>query len=154
HWKSRHRRCPRRFSGTRLFGLPRQDSRGAVSRLTQLMQDRAQQTGTIVEASSARYDRWFQTEELQPHLKTKSIRGGASVMVSSSANLAISLVATSVLARILVPTDFGLLGMVFALTVIAEQFKDIGLGRATVQKRELTHAEVTNLFWLNFLLGL
>jgi PST family polysaccharide transporter len=118
------------------------------------MPDNSQQTGTIMEASPARYERWFQTDELRPHLKTKSIRGGAWVMVSSSANLAISLAATSVLARILVPTDFGLLGMVFALTVIAEQFKDIGLGRATVQKRELTHAEVTNLFWLNFLFGL
>ena len=118
------------------------------------MPDGTHQNKVIMEVSETRYERWFQTEALRPHLKTKSIRGGASVMVSASVNLAISIAATSVLARILAPTDFGLLGMVFALTVIAEQFKDIGLGRATVQKKELTHAEVTNLFWLNLLLGL
>jgi len=76
------------------------------------------------------------------------------MMISGSANLVLALVATSILARKLVPADFGLLGMVFALTAIAEQFKDIGLGRATVQKKELTHSEVSNLFWLNAAVGI
>jgi len=107
-----------------------------------------------MEVPQLQYERWFRTDTLRPHLKSKSIRGGTSIMVSGIANLGISIATTSVLARLLAPTDFGLLGMVFALTVVAEQFKDIGLGRATVQKKELTHAEVTNLFWLNFLIGL
>lgn len=100
-----------------------------------------------------RHERWFRTDLLQPHLKSKSIRGGAFMLLATIANLVLTLASTSVLARILAPADFGLLGMVFALTVIAEQFKDIGLGRATVQKRILTHSEVSNLFWLNFAFG-
>src|ERR1700747_1769099 len=71
------------------------------------------------------------------------------MLTSGTANFVITIAATSVLARILLPADFGILGMVFALTAIAERFKDIGLGRATVQKKEITHAEVSNLFWLN-----
>ena len=67
------------------------------------------------------------------------------MFVSSSANLVLGIVATAVLARILLPADFGLLGMVFALTAIAERFKDIGLGKATVQKKELTHSEVSTV---------
>jgi len=107
-----------------------------------------------MESSSSKYARWFQTDAIKPHLKSKSIRGGAFMFVSSSANLVLGIAATAVLARILVPADFGLLGMVFALTAIAERFKDIGLGKATVQKKELTHSEVSNLFWLNFAIGI
>jgi PST family polysaccharide transporter len=76
------------------------------------------------------------------------------MLTSASANLLLSVGVTAVLGRILVPADFGLLGMVFALTAIAERFKDIGLGRATVQKKTLTHSEVSNLFWLNVAVGL
>jgi len=107
-----------------------------------------------MESSESKYKHWFQTDAIKPHLKSKSIRGGAFLFISSGANLVLGIAATAVLARILVPADFGLLGMVFALTAIAERFKDIGLGKATVQKKELTHSEVSNLFWLNFAIGL
>ena len=107
-----------------------------------------------MESSQSKYKHWFQTDAIKPHLKSKSIRGGAFMFISSSANLVLGIAATAVLARILVPADFGLLGMVFALTAIAERFKDIGLGKATVQKKELTHSEVSNLFWLNFAIGI
>jgi len=103
--------------------------------------------------SRPKYDRWFETDTIRAHLKSKSIRGSAFMLTSSVASLVLGIAATSVLARILLPSDFGLLGMVFALTAIAERFKDIGLGRATVQKKELTHSEVSNLFWLNLALG-
>lgn len=76
------------------------------------------------------------------------------MLTSSIASLVLTIAATSALARVLSPSDFGLLGMVFALTAIAERFKDIGLGKATVQKKELTHSEVSNLFWLNAALGI
>jgi PST family polysaccharide transporter len=107
-----------------------------------------------MQSSPAKYDRWFETDAIKPHLKAKSIRGGAYMLTSSGASLVVGIAATSVLARLLLPSDFGLLGMVFALTAIAERFKDIGLGRATVQKKEVTHAEVSNLFWLNLALGI
>lgn len=55
----------------------------------------------------------------------------------------------AVLARLLLPEDFGLLAMVTALTVFVERFKDLGLGDATVQTREITHAQVSSLFWIN-----
>src|SRR5260370_38292636 len=106
-----------------------------------------------MQSSHAKYDRWFETDAIKPHLKSKSIRGGAYMLTSSGASLVVGIAATSVLARLLLPSDFGLLGMVFALTAIAERFKDIGLGRAKVQKKKLTHAEVSNLFWLKLAPG-
>jgi PST family polysaccharide transporter len=105
------------------------------------------------QALTERNKHFFETETVRANLKAKSIRGAASLLTSGAANFVISLTATSVLARILMPADFGLLAMVFALTAVAERFKDIGLGRATVQKKEVTHSEVSNLFWLNAAVG-
>src|SRR5579859_5841766 len=107
-----------------------------------------------IQPSREHHDRFFETETIRADLKSRSIRSGAFMAVSESTNFVLAIVATSILARILAPADFGLLGMVFALTAIAERFKDIGLGRATVQKREVTHSEVSNLFWLNAAVGL
>jgi O-antigen/teichoic acid export membrane protein len=104
--------------------------------------------------SQEHHDRFFETDSLKANLKSKSIRGGAYMLTSEGTNMVITLASTSVLARILMPSDFGLLGMVFALTAIAERFKDIGLGRATIQKKDLSHAEVSNLFWLNAAVGI
>jgi O-antigen/teichoic acid export membrane protein len=107
-----------------------------------------------VQLSREHHDRFFETETIKADLKSRSIRGGAFMAVSGGVNFVLAIATTSILARILVPADFGLLGMVFALTAIAEKFKDIGLGRATVQKKEVTHSEVSNLFWLNAAVGL
>lgn len=111
------------------------------------------QVDRLQRALAERNKHFFETETVRADLKAKSIRGAASLLTSGGANFAIALAATSVLARVLMPADFGLLAMVFALTAVAERFKDIGLGRATVQKKEITHSEVSNLFWLNAAVG-
>jgi len=53
------------------------------------------------------------------------------------------------LARMLTPEHFGLVGMVTALTVLIERFQDIGLGDAIIQRKEITHEQVSTLFWIN-----
>jgi PST family polysaccharide transporter len=54
-----------------------------------------------------------------------------------------------VLARLLMPRDFGLLAMVTTVTGFLRVFKDAGLSIATVQREKITHAQVSNLFWIN-----
>jgi PST family polysaccharide transporter len=61
----------------------------------------------------------------------------------------VSLGSTAVLARLVSPDDYGLLGMVATLTALLLVFSDMGLSWATIQQRELTEAQVANLFWLN-----
>jgi PST family polysaccharide transporter len=61
--------------------------------------------------------------------------------------------ATVTLARLLVPEDFGLVAMVLALTGFAEIFKDFGLGTATIQRKSITHPEISSLFWVNVVFG-
>lgn len=40
--------------------------------------------------------------------------------------------------------------MVTSLTVLIERFEDLGLGDAIVQRKEITHEQVSTLFWVNF----
>lgn len=100
-----------------------------------------------------KYTAFLDNETLRDDLKKKSLRGGLYIMLGSGLNLLLSLGATAVLARILIPEHFGLISMVTALTVIAERFKDLGLNTATVQKKGVTHEQVSTLFWINVLIG-
>ena len=62
---------------------------------------------------------------------------------------ALGLLSTAALARLLRPQDFGLLGMVTSITAFVGLFRDLGLSNATVQRAEVTHAQVSFLFWVN-----
>lgn len=66
----------------------------------------------------------------------------------------VSIGSTAVLARLLSPDDYGLMGMVATLTALLLVFSDMGLSWATIQRRELTQAQVSNLFWINVGAGL
>ncbi len=59
-----------------------------------------------------------------------------------------------VLARLLTPVDFGLVAMVTAITAIAAGFADLGLTEATIQRKEISHNQVSTLFWINVAIGL
>jgi O-antigen/teichoic acid export membrane protein len=67
--------------------------------------------------------------------------------------LVLQILSTAVLARILSPGDFGLLAMVMPLVGFAAVFADAGLSMATVQRVEISHRQVSNLFWFNVMLG-
>lgn len=97
--------------------------------------------------------RFFATGHLHPALKERSIRGGAITLLSQAAKFAISTIATVVLARLLTPADFGLVGMVAALTGVIASLGDLGLSSATIQRKNLTHEQVSTLFWINLGVG-
>lgn len=63
-------------------------------------------------------------------------------------------VSTVVLAHMLLPADFGLVAMVTAITGLGQAFADLGLSEATIQHPEIDHHQVSNLFWINVLIGL
>ena len=58
-----------------------------------------------------------------------------------------------VLARLLAPEEFGLVAMVTTVMGFLRIFQDAGLSTATVQRREITHGQVSNLFWVNVGVG-
>jgi len=58
-----------------------------------------------------------------------------------------------VLARLLTPADYGLIGMVTVVVNFAQMFKDVGLSMATVQKEQISHEQISTLFWINVLIS-
>jgi O-antigen/teichoic acid export membrane protein len=59
-----------------------------------------------------------------------------------------------VLARLLVPKDFGLVALATAWIGILGVFSDVGFGSALIQRREVTPAHLSSTFFLNVGLGL
>jgi len=87
-------------------------------------------------------------------LKTRAIRGGLAKVCAQGANFALRIGSLMVLARLLDPRDFGLVGMVTAFTGVLSLFRDFGLSSATVQRAEVSDEQVSVLFWINALVGL
>jgi len=58
-----------------------------------------------------------------------------------------------VLARLLSPKDFGLVGMVTAFTGVLSLFRDFGLSSAAIQRADVTDEQFSNLFWVNLFVG-
>jgi PST family polysaccharide transporter len=96
----------------------------------------------------------FSTEHLHADLKGRSVRGGLVTLTSQGAQFFIQSIATVVLARMLVPADFGLVAMVTAITGLGQAFADLGLSEATIQREEISHDQVSTLFWVNVGIGL
>lgn len=59
-----------------------------------------------------------------------------------------------VLARILSPEDFGLVGMVLVFTGFAALFGELGFGAALVQRDFLEERHYSSIFWLNLIFGI
>ncbi|WP_231955192.1 lipopolysaccharide biosynthesis protein [Occultella aeris] len=66
---------------------------------------------------------------------------------------AIQLGTTMILARLLTPDQFGLMAMALTLTVVVNQFRNLGLSQAVVQSESLTWSQVNALFWINAVVG-
>jgi len=86
-------------------------------------------------------------------LRHKSVRGAFFMATTGGVEFVVRLGATLILARILSPEDFGLVAMVMALTGLVDLVKDLGLGMATVQRKDITHREISSLFWINMSVG-
>jgi len=86
-------------------------------------------------------------------LKERAIRGGLAKAVSQAATFIVRIGSLTILARLLEPRDFGLVGMVTAVTGILNLLRDFGLSTAAVQRDSVTNQEMSNLFWINISVG-
>lgn len=94
-------------------------------------------------------NRHFRTDHLQADLGGRSARGGMVTLSAQVFKFVFSTVATIVLARLLTPEDYGLIGMVAILINFVGMFQYLGLSTATVKWAELNHRQVSTLFWIN-----
>jgi O-antigen/teichoic acid export membrane protein len=86
-------------------------------------------------------------------LKERTISGGVARLSAQAATFALRLGSLMILARLLSPKEFGLVGMVTAFTGILELCRDFGLSAATIQRETITDGQISTLFWVNIGLG-
>src|SRR6516162_6721687 len=87
-------------------------------------------------------------------LKAKTIRGGLARLCAQAASFVLRAGSLMILARLLAPNDFGLVGMVTAFTGVLTLFRDFGLSSAAVQRPTVTDEQLSTLFWINIFVGI
>jgi polysaccharide transporter, PST family len=97
---------------------------------------------------------YFDDSARNNDLHQRSLRGGAMAMISQVANVTTQVISTIVLARILVPEDFGLVAMVSAITGYVTIFVDLGTRDAVAQHGRLNSGEASTLYWISAATGL
>lgn len=58
-----------------------------------------------------------------------------------------------ILARLLLPEQFGLIGMLTVFIAVAQTFLDSGFGSALIQKKTITEKDTNSIFYFNILVG-
>lgn len=86
-------------------------------------------------------------------LGRSAARGGAVIMIGQVLKILAQLINLIVLARLLEPSDFGLVAMVLSVYGLGEVLRDFGLSTASIQAKNISKGQVSNLFWINLLIG-
>lgn len=87
-------------------------------------------------------------------LRQQTISGIGWSTVGSVGKQGSQFILSVILARLLTPEDFGLLGMVIVFTGTSTIFNDLGFGIALIQKKSIGEQHLSSVFWLNLGMGL
>jgi O-antigen/teichoic acid export membrane protein len=89
-----------------------------------------------------------------PALRSKAVHAVAWSLVESIFQVGIQFAVGVILARLLFPRQFGLIGMLAVITAIIRTFMDSGFGAALIQKREVDNVDLSSVFYFNVLVGI
>src|SRR5690554_638922 len=59
----------------------------------------------------------------------------------------------SILARHLEPADFGLMAIMMVVIGFSQAFQDMGISNAIIQRQDISHSQLSSLYWLNIVAG-
>jgi O-antigen/teichoic acid export membrane protein len=87
-------------------------------------------------------------------LRHLAVRGAAAALSAQTLSLALRVLPTVVLARLLTPADFGVVTMVTTFSLLLTSFGQNGFNEAVIQRDEINRFQASNLFWINCAVGL
>lgn len=87
-------------------------------------------------------------------LRRKSVRGSVWSLGNAALRRLINFAVFPVLARLLVPEDFGIIAYAGVVLAVSEVFVDQGLGVAITQRDDLERRHIDAAFWMNMVAGL
>ena len=83
------------------------------------------------------------------HLKEKAIHGALWTGIHKLASLLLGFISGIVLARLLTPHDYGVIGMLAIFLAVSNTFIDGGFGSALIQKKRPTDIDYSTIFYWN-----
>jgi len=86
-------------------------------------------------------------------LKSQGLRALAWDFLGKIAKFGTTFIVTIILARLLQPSDFGLIAMAMVIVMIAMVFTDTGLGSALIQRRRVLSIHYDSVFYFNIFIG-
>lgn len=96
----------------------------------------------------------FQAGNGDAQLRRLAVRGAAATVSATGLSLAVQVISTVILARLLTPADFGVVTMVTTFSLLLASFGLNGFTDAVIQFEEIDQYTASNLFWLNSGAGL
>jgi len=86
-------------------------------------------------------------------LKQKTVSGLLWSFIDQFANLGITFIVGIILARLLSPREFGLIGMITVFIAVSESFINSGFSQALIRKKDCTQTDYSTVFFFNILVG-
>jgi PST family polysaccharide transporter len=83
-----------------------------------------------------------------------ALRGSIVTGLSQGVKIALQFLSVIVLARLLVPEDFGLVAAVGPVVAFVALFQNLGLQQAVVQRLEIGQTQLNRMFWIMAAVGL
>jgi O-antigen/teichoic acid export membrane protein len=98
-------------------------------------------------------DRFVRTDAVEDDVALAAARGGVVQIGAQAVRIAMFAASGIVLARLLTPEDFGLMGMAASVVAIVVVIRDFGFPMAAVHRQGLRHEDVSALFWVSLRLN-
>ena len=86
-------------------------------------------------------------------LKQKTISGLTWSFIDNFAKLGITFIVGIILARLLSPREFGLIGMITIFIAVSQSFIDSGFTQALIRKKDCTQIDYSTVFYFNLGVG-
>lgn len=91
---------------------------------------------------------YFEEHQVSGDLAHLAVRGGVISVAMQYGNGALQVIGAIILARLLTPSDFGLVAIITVLTSFVPLLIDFGLGDATTQRSRINPGQISSLFWI------
>ena len=97
----------------------------------------------------------LEAESLAPtSLSGHAVHGGVVIGAAQLVRIAVQLLSVVVLSRMLLPEDFGLVAAVTPVIGFISMFQDLGYGQAIIQRKNISHEQISAIFWTTAALGM
>lgn len=87
------------------------------------------------------------------NLRARAVHGVKWTAASNISVTILKFLKFAILAHLLDPNDFGLMGMLLVVIGLGSAFSDMGISNAIVWKQDASNEQLSSLYWLNIIAG-